>query len=191
MTILNDKQLREALDSGAIKLIGENGTIAQNAMGNVTIDVTLGNTFLVPKRRMEPVDVTDPNEEIEYQQVEGPVVLRPGGFMLAVMREVIELDNQHMATIYGRSNTSRLGLVISEGPIIDAGFRGSITLELYNQAPYPIKLSEGYRIAHLAFNKLEEPVTVGYMDKPSAKYKDQVEVKPYPWRLDKEWKAQK
>lgn len=182
--MMNDKQLREALRNGAIKLEGAD---LEKQLGNVTIDITLGKHFLSP-RPDQIVDVTDPNAEVLYDEQVGDYTLMPGEFVLAVMREIIELDNQHMATIYGRSNTSRVGLVISEGPIIDSGFRGTITLELYNQSPHPIILREGYRIGHLAFHKLDEPVDVGYMDKPNAKYTDQTEVKPYPWRLDKEWR---
>lgn len=181
--MLNDKQLREALANEQIKM----GNIATHAAGSNTIDVTLGNKFLVPKATDEPFDIANPDMQIAYEEVDGPIVIPPMGFVLAVVRERIELDNQHMATIYGRSNTSRLGLMISAGPIIDAGFCGTITLELFNYAPYPIKLTEGYRIGHFAFTRLESPAEIGYMNKPSAKYTDQEEVVPYPWRRDVEF----
>lgn len=181
--LMNDKQLKEAIENGELELEG----MGDHQMGNVTIDVKLGNIFLFPIAN-QCVDVRDPDAEVKYIEMEGPIVLGPGEFCLAVMKEKIKLGPTIMGTIYGRSNTSRLGLVISEGPIIDPGFEGYITLELYNQAPHPVVLGEDFRIGHIAFHRVDE-VAVPYNKKKNAKYAGvQVEVRPYGWKLDKEWK---
>ena len=39
--------------------------------------------------------------------------------------------------------------------IIDAGFKGTITLEVINNAPYAIKLRPKQRFAHVIFVKLQ------------------------------------
>lgn len=181
--LMNDTQLKEAIANGQIKLEG----MGEHQMGNVTIDVKLGNHFLVPIKD-QVIDVTDPYAEVLYEDYKGAYTLFPGEFVLAVMKEKIALGDQVAGTIYGRSNTSRLGLVISEGPIIDPGFEGYITLELYNQAPYPIILREDFRIGHIAFQKVD-PVEVPYSKKKNNKYAGkQMECKPVGWKLDKEWK---
>lgn len=181
--LMNDTQLKEAIANGQIQLEG----MGDHQMGNVTIDVKLGPTFLIPLPD-QVIDVTDPKAEVKYEEFTGAYTLFPGEFVLAVMKEKITLGDQVAGTIYGRSNTSRLGLVISEGPIIDPGFSGYITLELYNQAPYPIVLREDFRIGHIAFQKVN-PVEVPYSKKPNNKYAGkQLEMKPVGWKLDKEWK---
>lgn len=181
--LMNDKQLKEVLKSGELVLEG----MEASQIGNVTIDFRLGNTFLVP-RPDQIIDVTDPNAEVMYDEEEGPYTLMPGEFVLAVMKEKITLGDTVAGTLFGRSNTSRLGLVISEGPVLDPGFSGYITLELYNQAPYPVILREDFRIGHIAFQQVDK-VEVPYSKKPNNKYAGkQEECKPVGWLLDKEWR---
>lgn len=58
----------------------------------------------------------------------------------------------------------------STAAIIDPGFEGTITLELYNLGNFPIPLYPGVRIAQIIIYKCEEKALRAYKDKGSAKY---------------------
>ena len=54
--------------------------------------------------------------------------------------------------------------------MIDAGFEGTVTFELFNTGPNPIPLFPGFRIAQLRFFRVKEPLRP-YSDRASAKYR--------------------
>ena len=47
-------------------------------------------------------------------------------------------------------------------PKIDPGFRGSITLEMFNLGPFPLKLSYAMAIGSLMLDRLGQPADAGY-----------------------------
>jgi dCTP deaminase len=194
MSKLVDWQVKEEIKKGNLVIEPFN----PEQLGPNTYDIRLGNIFLEPvvdytvqpngKVHELAIDPTEPGTEIKYKEFQGPYLLKPGGFVLAVIKEKIGTHKDLSALIFGRSNISRLGLCISEGPFIDTGFEGYITLEIYNQSPYKIWLKEGWRIGHIAFYKGEQP-EVSYDKRPSSKYAGvQVEVRPYGWKQDKEYR---
>ena len=68
----------------------------------------------------------------------------------------------------------RMGLVIhSTAGHIDAGWRGSLTLELRNIGMVPILLYPKMRICQFIFEVLSSPAEQPYYAKPNAKYLDQ------------------
>lgn len=187
---LVDKHILDEIRSGNIVIEPFN----REQLGPNTYDVRLANVFWIPKTRaaVDPTNTVD-NEytvsKIEYEEVEGPILLMPGQFVLAVTKEKIGCFNGIRALIFGRSSVSRLGLVISEGPFIDTGFEGYITLEIYNQAPYPVWLVEDYRIGHIEFVATSGEPEIPYNKKKNNKYSGiQLECKPHGFLLDKEWK---
>lgn len=77
-----------------------------------------------------------------------------GNFYLACTREVFELPNDLMAFVGIRSTWARLGFSVPL-TIVDAGFRGNLTLEILNFGIHTIPVGE--RFAHLIFAKLTSP----------------------------------
>ena len=73
-------------------------------------------------------------------------ILPGNSFVLARTREVVDLPDDLTAFVEGRSSIGRLGLFIQNAGWVDPGFRGSITLELYNGLPHPIELRAGWRV---------------------------------------------
>ena len=47
-------------------------------------------------------------------------------------------------------------------PTIQAGFQGSLVLEMYNAGPWTLELTEGMQIAQVIFERLEQPPSRGY-----------------------------
>jgi dCTP deaminase len=104
-----------------------------------------------------PLPVIDPgleqSELMTRQEIpEGDsFVLPPRGFALAATLEKITIDGSLAAKLEGKSSLGRLGLLVhATAGWIDPGFSGHITLELYNAAPYPLRLWPGMKIAQMA-----------------------------------------
>ena len=65
--------------------------------------------------------------------------------------------------IEGKSSLARLGLAVHiTAPTIQAGFQGSLVLEMYNAGPWTLELTEGMQIAQVIFERLEQPPSRGY-----------------------------
>jgi len=106
----------------------------------------------------------DPVDECQFQQNGIDLVLEStnsvnstfskGNFYLGCTREVLELPDDLMAFVELRSTWARTGLMLPP-TIVDAGFKGNLTLEIAAFATIVIPL--GQRFAHLIFAKLTSP----------------------------------
>lgn len=176
--ILSDRDIKIALKRGDIIVRPKPNLVVQ--LGSSSLDLRLGYKFLIFKHRRFPyIDPSDPNtthnmtEEVTISQKE-PYVIQPGEFVLASILEWVELSPHISARIDGRSSLGRLGLVIhSTAGHIDAGFQGSITMEVSNIGMMPIVLYPKMRICQLVFEPLSSPAERPYTKKPGAKYHGQ------------------
>ena len=169
--ILVDWQLLDRIARGYIKIDPYDPKMVQPN----SLDIRLGNHFVWYK---EGSGVIDPyNEESITAEVEEvhaeSFVLQPSQFVLAETLECIGLPDNIVATIEGKSSIARLGVALHQtGGWIDAGFRGTITLEMCNVNTRPVKVYAGMPIGQLVFyttERAERP----YNKKGDAKYLDQ------------------
>lgn len=173
--ILSDRDIKKALANRSIVVKPKPNLNTQ--LGSSSLDLRLGYHFRVFKHRRRPfIDPLDPDtitgmtEEIKISQKE-PYVIQPGEFVLASILEWVELPDDISARIDGRSSLGRIGLVIhSTAGHIDAGFKGSITMEMTNIGMMPILLYPEMRICQLVFEPLSSPADRPYSKKPGAKY---------------------
>lgn len=173
--ILSDRDIKKALQTGRI-IVKPKPTLTEQ-LGSCSLDLRLGYHFRVFKHRRQPfVDpfdresTTNMTEEIIISRKE-PYVIQPREFVLASILEWVELPDDLSARIDGRSSLGRLGLIIhSTAGHIDAGFKGSITMELTNVGMMPILLYPKMRICQLVFEQLSSPTERPYTQKPGAKY---------------------
>ena len=154
--ILCDYEIRREIKEHLLVLNAEDDQV--NA---ASINVRLGNTFLVPKLMHKCIRLGD---EVEYEKIEleegHEFVLRPGRFALATTIESVKLPNDIAAFVQGRSSIGRIALTTQNAGFVDPGFFGHITLELINENPNPIILRPGYPVAQLVFIRTtpaEEP----------------------------------
>ncbi len=83
--------------------------------------------------------------------------------MLGSTLERVELPDDLVARLEGKSSLGRLGLLIhSTAGFIDPGFDGHVTLELSNVANLPITIYAGMKIGQLSFVQLTEPAAAPY-----------------------------
>lgn len=117
-----------------------------------SMNVRLGHTFLVPKKKLFGIRLGDQVDYKEYELDDGEIFkLRPGKFALATTMEYIQTPPDTSFFVQSRSSIGRLGMNIQTAGWGDPGFCGRITLELYNVSPNTIILSPGYEIGQLIF----------------------------------------
>lgn len=156
--VLSDGTIRAEIAAGRIVVDPIDGDDIQPA----SIDLHLDDRFLVFANTRQPyIDVREPLDELtEAVQIGGeqPFMLHPGEFVLGSTREHIELPDDLVARLEGKSSLGRIGLLIhSTAGFVDPGWRGRLTLELSNVARLPIALYPGMKIGQISFLRLSTP----------------------------------
>lgn len=180
--ILCDWQIKELCQKGMIS------PFRQENLNAGSLDVTLGNKFktLAPTYNFinaggdipipvsaKDIDLSDPSS-FTYKEYESDTYrLAPNGFVLAVLEEHITLPDNVSAKLFGRSSWARLGLDNSSAAAwVDAGFSGSLVLEIKNLTEFTQVLRSGTRCGQLVFYPHEMP-DVPYGQKKTSKYMNQ------------------
>lgn len=158
--ILSDKSIRQKLDSGHLVIDPLDPASIQPA----SIDCRLGTHFLlIDEHHMDFITMKD---EIKYRAIDSDAItLPPHSFLLATTLEHIELPDDLTAFVEGRSSIGRMGLFIQNAGWVDPGFKGRITLELYNANSLPIRLESHRRICQLVFCKMDSRADRPYQGK--------------------------
>ena len=94
----------------------------------------------------------------------------PGQFVLATTMEYFELPDDLTAFVEGRSSLGRMGLFIQNAGWVDPGFKGEITLELYNANRCAIELKAGRRIGQLVFAKMDSAALNPYSGNTNSRH---------------------
>ncbi len=150
--ILSDFDLRGYIKDSrlVVKPFNEN-TVRENG-----IDLRVGNEIAVRNESLGTGFVVDPYDEksvsnayVVKKEMHEFIVPRMTQILM-VTKEYLELPDNLVGFVELRSTWCRHGISIPPS-IIDAGFRGTITLEVINNGPYPIKLKPGTRFAHVIF----------------------------------------
>lgn len=133
-------------------------------------DLTLSDRFRVFSTH--GIECLDPLLEQHYTEevIEDTIILHPGQFILGSTIEYVELPDDLVGRIEGKSSLGRLGLIVhATAGFIDPGFHGQMTLEMANQSPLPIKLHAGMLIAQIVFQQMDQRAAIPY----AGKYMDQ------------------
>ena len=148
-------------DTSIKKLIKEKKLIIKNltskAIQPSSIDLTLGREALILEY-WNTNGVLDLNTKVKHQKISGKeFVIPPSSFILATTREFINLPNNLSGFVEGRSSVGRMGLFIQNASVVGPGFKGKLTLELYNANILPIRLKTGRRICQLILFQMDGP----------------------------------
>ena len=158
--ILSDKTITRMLAEGTLRIEPVN----QEQIQPASCDIRLGNTFGVVEDT--PSGIITLGEEIKYRTIiADKYLILPGQFVLATTMEYFELPDDLTAFVEGRSSLGRMGLFIQNAGWVDPGFKGEITLELYNANRCAIELTAGRRVGQLVFAKMDAPALVPYNGK--------------------------
>lgn len=89
-------------------------------------------------------------------------VLKPGQFVLAHTIEKIDMPNDLVGIVLGKSSLARKGLQVEMAGFIDPGFVGQITLEISNLSDKPIELKFAMNVCQIYFMQLTRPAIHPY-----------------------------
>jgi len=173
--VLSDRDIRAEIEAGRIVI----DPFIPEAVQPSSVDLHLDRRFRVFRNSRYPyIDVREPQPELtELLEIadDEPFILHPGEFVLGSTLERVELPNDLVARLDGKSSLGRLGLLIhSTAGFVDPGWEGNLTLELSNVANLPITLYDGMKIGQISFQRLSSPVEVGYGDaRIGSKYRGQ------------------
>lgn len=149
--ILSDKTLMKMLEQK--ELIVE--PIEKEQIQPASIDIRLGNTFSIVEDTS--TGIINLENEIKYKTITSDTyILLPNQFVLATTMEYFDLPDDLTAFVEGRSSLGRMGLFIQNAGWVDPGFKGEITLELYNANRCAIELKAGRRVGQLVFAKMDD-----------------------------------
>ncbi len=175
--VLSDRSIKEALEEGRIVI----RPLKQDDIQPASVDLHLDRKILVFSNYQKPfIDVRESMEKLS-QIVEipanEPFILHPGDFVLGSTMEHIELPEDLVARLEGKSSLGRIGLVIhSTAGFVDPGWKGNLTLELSNLARLPITLYYGMKIGQISFLQLTTPADRLYgSESLGSKYQGQTE----------------
>ena len=163
MSVLSDRDIRAALESGSVRIDPYDAQDLQPSSVDLHLDrsfrVFRNNRYPYIDVRVEPPDLT----ELLTVEDDEPFILHPGEFVLGQTLEWVELPDDLVARLEGRSTLGRLGLLIhSTAGYVDPGWKGNLTLELSNVANLPIALYSGMRIGQISFFRMSSPVERPY-----------------------------
>ena len=163
MAVLSDRDIRAAMQAGRIRIDPYDSSCLQPS----SVDLHLDADFRVFRNNRYPyIDVRAPQPDLtELVSVEGedPFILHPGEFVLGQTLEWVELPDDLVARLEGKSSLGRLGLLIhSTAGYVDPGWKGNLTLELSNVANLPIALYRGMKIGQISFFKMSSAVERPY-----------------------------
>jgi len=175
--ILSDRDIRQAIDSGHVKIEG----FEPHHIHASSMDLRLGNTFkLYEHSKFSLLDPKDPKtftgntRMVEVKEGE-PFIVQPGEFVLGATQEKITVPDDLVVRVEGRSSLGRLGIIVhSTAGFVDPGFSGTITLEISNINRMPIALYPGMRVCQIAFEQMTSEAETPYHKKPSSKYQGQM-----------------
>ena len=141
MSVLNDAALLDALDNGALVI----QPIGSNALQPSSIDLRLAAELLVATpdgfRRHHLID-------------DGPLRLHRHDFVLGATLEWIEIDPALVGVLAGKSSRAREGIQIESAGLVDAGWKGRLTLEIVMLSPIPTRLTHGMGIGQLYVHQM-------------------------------------
>ena len=176
MTLLVDKALLEAITTGTIGIDPFDPSLIQPN----SLDMRLGNTDCryVATGYNCVINPADEAPRSVSRQVD-KVVIKPGEFVLVETMEYVKLPSNIYGVIMGKSSTGRLGIDVENAGLVDSGFEGTLTLELYNKTKSHVySLPPGFPIAQLVLYSCDE-VEMPYSSRTSARYLGQRGATPF------------
>lgn len=179
--ILSDRDIKARILKGDIVVESPDNDHHAN-IGASSMDLRLGKYFKIYDHTkfavldpLQPETFKNIARLIEVDDERVPFIVQPGEFVLGVTLEKIKISDDMVARVEGRSSLGRLGIIIhSTAGFVDAGFEGTITLEITNINRMPVALYPGMRVCQLAFEEMSSPAEVPYHKKGSSKYQGQV-----------------
>lgn len=145
----------------------------EKQIGEVTVDLRLGYDFLVSIVTRRPyIGIARDDERFRAistyfqptrREVGERFILYPDQVVLATTLEYIALPSDCYADVLTRSSYTRLGIQLNT--MIQPGFRGCFSVELFNHGNNPIELVVGAKMFQMRLTKLADGLSYGGLDR--------------------------
>ena len=175
--VLSDVDIRRYIAEGKIVITPE---LPPEQFGSCSVDFRLGHEFSIFEHsRHAYIDLRDKRAIEELMQpvivaADEPFILQPREFVLAITEERLELADDVLGRLEGRSSLGRIGIIVhGTAGLFDPGWAGKATLELSNLGRMPVALYPGMRICSFTFEQLTTPSSMPYGKKAGNKYSGQ------------------
>lgn len=175
--VLSDVDIRRYI---AEEKIIVNPPLPPEQFGSCSVDFRLGNEFSIFEHSKHAF--IDLQNKVEIEKLMRPIlvpdgeafILQPREFALAITMEQIDLADDVLGRLEGRSSLGRIGIIVhGTAGLFDPGWSGRATLELSNLGIMPVALYPGMRICSMTFEQLSTPSSMPYRRKPGNKYAGQ------------------
>src|SRR3954451_7593207 len=157
--ILSDRDIRAAIAADRIRV--DPPIDFDRDLGSCSIDFRLGQTFMVFEHsRFAYIDprqqqsIGDSMRTLVIPEGEA-FIMQPGEFALASTMESLELPDDLLGRLEGRSSIARLGITVhSTAAVFEPGWIGTATMELSNLGRMAVALYPGMRICAFSFEQV-------------------------------------
>lgn len=151
MSVIARSELTKLIRNGTIKI----EPFSMKQVGPGSVDLHIGNKFLVYKKVREIYHITD---NADYRKITQPVnvkdyfLLMPGESAMGMTLEKITLPDNICGRLEGRSRFARLGLLVHiTASFMHPGISNHQFLEMYNASPIPLAIHPGTKICQFIF----------------------------------------
>lgn len=148
--MLNDQQIAELAWGGLISPYNE------ELLNPVSYDLTLSSSFKVPNPKIK--------HYFEDVEVNTWFNLAPQQFILGATQEYIKMPDTLTGIVCGKSSRAREGCCVEFAGLVDPGFEGTITLEIYNFICWELSLKVGMPICQITFFENDAPQIKKYKE---------------------------
>lgn len=145
----------------------------EKQIGEVTVDLRLGYDFLVSIVTRRPyIGIARDDDRFRAistyfqptrRELGERFILYPDQVVLATTLEYVALPSDCYADVFTRSSYTRLGVALST--MVQPGFRGCFSVELFNHGNNPIELVVGAKMFQMRLTKLSDGLSYGGLDR--------------------------
>ena len=147
--ILSDRDIRRALEEGRIRIdpMPDLETSAGLGFGRFPAGHDLHGLRAQPPQlhRPAPAAIDRRGDAHDRGRRDEPFIMQPGDFALASTIEILELPDDLLGRLEGRSSIARLGITVhSTAAVFEPGWIGTATMELSNLGRMAVALYPGH-----------------------------------------------
>jgi len=161
--VLSYHTIKEEMAKGRIVI----RPLGEGCVQPASVDLHLDRNILIFRNnRVAYIDVRKTNDRLTDMVTmadDDPFMLHPGEFVLGSTLEHVEVPDDLVARLEGKSSLGRIGLLIhSTAGYVDPGWKGHLTLELSNVSKLPITLYHRMKIGQISYLRLTTPADLLY-----------------------------
>ncbi len=129
------------------------------------------NSAVIDPKRIDPKCFVDVEAKFDHETGESFVLMPPNSYLLGSTIETFDIPRDVMVICLGKSTYARSGGIVNVTPI-EAGFKGSVVIEISNSTNLPARVYANEGIAQFLFLRGDQSCEVSYADR-DGKYQGQ------------------